>query len=175
MDRKGLVALIQRLGGLEKADSDIITERVKPGHQPALAGLSKEELAQADRFSQGAVTRREDGPITAALTVPFAGAYEGTKGLAQSDALLGPTGIPGLAKLLLEAFGPEFEVDDTTSPASLDNVLAYAKGAFTGEDELAPPAVAAPPTAVDPRTGRPNAPAELDPAIAAFLRSRGKQ
>lgn len=69
--------------------------------------------------------------------MPFAAAYEGTKGLAQSK-WLGPTGLPGTAKVLLEVFGPEFKVDDTTSPASLDNVLAYTKGAFTPEAELEP-------------------------------------
>lgn len=167
-----LAALVRALGGAKKADSDAVVERAKPGSVGALAGLPPEQLAQLDRFTQGATTRREDGGLTAALTVPFAAGYEGVKGLAQAESL-GSTGLPGGARALLEALGPEFGIDESTSPASLENVLAYLRGVAADPETLEP---GFDPDEVrlnlPPSPARPNADLPPPPEVAAFLRSK---
>jgi hypothetical protein len=60
--------------------------------------------------------------------------YEGLKGLAQNV----PGGIPIWNKLVGGVMGPDFKMDQSTSPASMANVKALGYGMFSpnpNEDE----------------------------------------
>jgi hypothetical protein len=86
----------------------------------------------------------------------------------------GPTRALGVSKEVLQGLAALFAGNYSGAigeggfdPADLE---ANELGIAAGEAPVpAPPAQFA-----DPRTGRANAPEELDPAIVAFLRSRGK-
>jgi hypothetical protein len=94
----------------------------------SLQGLNPEELAQMDRYAWG-----QQGGLGG---LPLAAGYEGVKALQQSgfgSGLLGALGSAGEAIGIPKA--KEFlTADSTTSPASLDNVWQFYKGATDPED-----------------------------------------
>jgi hypothetical protein len=80
--------------------------------------------AVTDRLNEGALIRAILGPAAPLATVPAAvaaGGYEGIKALGQST---------GLGRYLP---GP-FRVDETTSPASSENVIAFMRGLYGDEE-----------------------------------------
>lgn len=96
-----------------------INRGVLPGRKSNwLDGMQPADLAQLDRYAWG----RQAG----IGGLPVAAGYEGLKALSQSGLnVLGPV-AKGLG---FEDTGDQFKQDKTSSPASWDNVKAYAQGA----------------------------------------------
>lgn len=96
--------------------------KARSSHGPNL-GRTEDELAQTDRYLEGSA-HADDDILGKLLKLGIGAGYEGAKGVAQN--------IPGGRKVWNGTIGnfSDFAMDDTTSPASLNNVLAYAQGMF---------------------------------------------
>ena len=102
---------------------------------PLFQGLDPSELAIYDRLAWGSQMKDQYGSIPALLsTMLMGGGYEATKGLQQA-------GIPGVSRAaggLMDFVGSglggsnaqHMETDETTSPASLQNLLAMIYGSL---------------------------------------------
>ncbi len=123
--------LVALLGGPAAATTTIVGAREGTGTVPELEGLDKPELAQADRFAQGALARQTTGKGVAYLGLPAAVAYEGAKAVEQS-----PFANFATRTLLDLAGGP---INEKTSPASWANISAYAQGISADPQALQPP------------------------------------
>lgn len=127
MDWSGIGGLIRQLGGPDQALSMIMDARGEnPGASvnPLLQGKSPTELAILDRYSNAQQARNQYGlPLAAAGITLGAVPYEAAKGLMQA------TGATGLMSGIGSLFGhPDYGIDQTTSPASFNNVAAYYHG-----------------------------------------------
>lgn len=96
--------------------------KARSGYGPDL-GRTKDELAQTDRYLEGSA-HADDDIFGKLLKLGIGAGYEGAKGYAQNT--------PGGRNVWNGTIGnfSDFAMDKTTSPASLNNVLAYAKGMF---------------------------------------------
>lgn len=96
--------------------------KARSGHGPNL-GRTEEELTQTDRYLEGSAYKDSD-ILDKLLKLGIGAGYESAKGLAQN--------VPGGRNVWNGTIGnfSDFKMDDTTSPASLNNVLAYAQGMF---------------------------------------------
>lgn len=97
--------------------------KARSGHGPNL-GRTPEELVQTDRYLEGS-TYRDSDILDKLLKLGIGAGYEGAKGYAQN--------IPGGKNLWNGTIGnfSDFKMDETTSPASLKNILAYGQGMFS--------------------------------------------
>jgi hypothetical protein len=127
-----LLAQIAALGGPAAANAAVVGEREGTGGLPALAGKDQAALALLDRASQGAMAREQTGLAGALLGLPGAAAYEGAKAVEQSPF------ANALTRTLLEAAGGP--VNEKTSPASADNVMAYLRGILAEPEQMHAPA-----------------------------------
>lgn len=116
--------LIAGAGSLDNAGQQVDAVRTNHG-DGMLPGLAPEDRSQFDRYVHGAQLDEQNpglaGAVTKAVSIPVAGAYELAKNY--PPLLNAAARIPGLESLA---------VDDTTSPPSLDNYLAFTTGAFRG-------------------------------------------
>ena len=126
--------LLSSLGDPNQAFSKVMDARGEnPGASvdPRLAGLSPDKLAILDRVGSARQARESQG-----LPLAFLGGalgiapYEGLKWIGQN--------VPG-GKNLFQAAGrltgdakadDNYDLDETTSPASLKNIAAYFSGLF---------------------------------------------
>lgn len=99
-----------------------INRGVLPGAKtPGVEGLDPTQLALLDRYAWG-----QQGGLGG---VPVAAGYEALKAVSQLPGM--SRVLPGVASALgFENTSNQFENDDTSSPASLQNVLTYIKGAL---------------------------------------------
>jgi hypothetical protein len=118
--------LIQSAGGVGQLGSQVgIARGETPGalDVQALAGMSPAQLAELDRFVQGAVFSQTN-------PLGFAGLPVGA-GIALLNE--GSKAVPGVQDAIAQFLGePQFETDPSSSPASLGNVIAFIKGALSG-------------------------------------------
>lgn len=124
--------LVAALGGPAAASATVVGQREGKGGVEALAGKGQQELALLDRYSHGALARDQMGRALALLGVPAAAAYEGVKAVEQSPFR------NWMSRTLLDLSGGS--VNETTSPASFDNVTAYLEGINANPEELRAPA-----------------------------------
>lgn len=134
-DLSRLREILKGLGGTATSRMnrvDALRDPTALGHDPALEamGLSVEEQALLDRLAHGEQIREEYGTPVALAHGAFAMApYEALKGAAQSrlgQALLGAfTKNKGEGSKSLQ----QLRLDETTSPASFENVKAFFRGA----------------------------------------------
>ena len=103
------------------------TERARRGEQlPQFSGMSEEDLIAANRYAQSA-----DSPGTAAAAIP----YEFLKMIEQQTPVNPLSGIASAYEYVQgpNALSQAIRPDETTSPASLQNVTASLSG---GRDAL---------------------------------------
>jgi hypothetical protein len=117
--------LIGGAGSLENAGQQIDDVRTNGPSSGYLPGLAPENRAQFDRYVHGATLDEQNpglrGLLVKGAAIPAAGAYELAKNY--------PPLLNAVAKI------PGFEtlaVDDTTSPPSYENYLAFTAGAARG-------------------------------------------
>ncbi len=114
--------LMAGAGGPENAGQQIDDLRTNP-NSSFLPGLAREDRSEFDRYVHGVNFDRQNpgwrGAVTKAVTLPVATAYEMAK--YYPPLLNAAAKVPGLETLA---------VDETTSPPSLGNVLAFNTGAF---------------------------------------------
>jgi hypothetical protein len=166
LDWETIRRAIRELGGPRAATGQVVGQREGTEQHEKLEPYDQAQLAQIDRAAQGGLARDTLGPL-AFLGIPAAAAYEGAKAIEQS--------LPNFATrtLLALAGGPQ---NEHTSPASMDNVAAYARGVAAGPegfelDELEKYRA----SLIEDETARaPMPPAAVPPEMIAFLRSRGK-
>lgn len=129
-------ALLASLGDENQAFSKVMDARGEnPGVSaiPELAEKSPEELAILDRLSSGQQARKSLGLVGSVLGgVAGIAPYEAIKGISQN--------VPGASKLLMYAGkltgDPKAEDNYTlnarSSPASMENIYSYFRGALRG-------------------------------------------
>lgn len=129
--------LISQLGGGNPAAAQRSIQDARgdnPGFpvDPRLQGMDPSQLAQLDRYAQGAQMAQQYGQIPAALSgAVMGGGYEAMKGLSQVSPWIGT---------LLSAFGSKgapTQVGGNTSPASWDNIKALLEGTGYGGEKPA--------------------------------------
>lgn len=115
--------LLQESGGDPNAamlQVDINRGAVPGNRSPWAEGMSPADAAELDRYAWG----RQAG----IGGLPVAAIYEGMKGI---DQATGGRLLPAVGEALnIGNFGTALEQDETSSPASLRNLWAYARGAF---------------------------------------------
>lgn len=129
MDWSGIGGLINQLGGPEQALSQVMDARGEnPGAaiNPLLQNKSVPDLALIDRYANAQAARNKYGtPLALAGITLGAVPYEAAKGAMQA------TGANKLMGAIGGFFGhPDYGFDQTTSPASWNNVAAYYHGLF---------------------------------------------
>ncbi len=92
----------------------------EPPFDPLLDQRTNAELGQMDRYAMGKDVGEND-PARAGIHVGLAGAYEADKALTGGKIAGMVTGQPAL-----------FNTDETSSPASLDNLKAFIQGIIDG-------------------------------------------
>lgn len=102
---------------------------------PMFSGMDPSELALRDRLAWGQEMQQQVGKLPAALSSLYmGGGYEGAKALAQGDVPLLSSGarmlMGGVGAGLGGANAGHMQMDRTTSPASMRNVMAMLYGAL---------------------------------------------
>ena len=129
MDWRGIGSLIQQLGGTDQALSAIMDARGENPNgtvNPLLQNKSISDLALIDRYSNAQAAKQQYGtPLALAGITLGAVPYEAAKGLMQA------TGTGKLMSSIGGFFGhPDYGIDQSTSPASMQNIAAYYHGLF---------------------------------------------
>lgn len=135
--------ILRKLGDEDQAMGAIDNARHSPQNAaPSLMGQPKENLAQMDRLAWGQSARKRFGAMPAMMMgAATIAPYEAIKGAAQSKIPLIGGGarkvMSGFGSLLNRLGGPGdlMKIDNTTSPASFKNVLAFMRGAGQGREK----------------------------------------
>lgn len=127
-------ALTRQLGDPNQALSAIMDARGENPNavaNPLFQGRSPSELALLDRYAGGQQAYQQYGPASLLGVIPHAG-YEAMKGVTQAAPFLG-NAFNSIGRYFGGGAGAgDFSQNQTSSPASFSNPMAYLRGAMGG-------------------------------------------